>query len=245
MRALCCCLALLAGAVPAAADEAEIRARLAELLPGISPDDVGPSSVPGLWEVTVGPRVVYVTPDGRYLVQGRMIDLQTDSDVTEMSQRDARLTWLDGLDESRMIIFEPEDGTRHTITVFTDIDCSYCRALHAEMDRMLADGVRVRYLFYPRSGPGTESARKADAVWCSADRQSALTRAKAGERVTAPDCGETPVIAHLSLGQALGVTGTPMIVTDSGTIISGYLPPAQLLEELDRHRIERQARLSR
>lgn len=245
MRTFSCCLALLFVAIPVSAGEAEIRARLAESLPGISVDAVEPSSIPGLWEVTVGPRVVYVSPDGRYLVQGRVLDLETESDVTEIRQRDARVAWLDGLDESRMIIFEPEGDTRHTITVFTDIDCSYCRAFHAEIDRTLAAGIRVRYLFYPRTGPGTTSAQKADAVWCSADRRSALTRAKAGERVTAPECGKTPVMAHLNLGQAIGVTGTPMIVTDSGTLIPGYVPTAQLLEELESHRAARTARLNR
>ena len=211
----------------------EARTALAAKLPGIEAEDVRESPVPGLYEVMVGARVVYVSADGRFLLNGQMIDLKNQENLTEQRLSDVRARWAAGLDESRMVIFEPTVDTRHTITVFTDIDCGFCRTMHEDIDGLLARGVRVRYLLYPRNGPGTASAKKADDVWCSADRNDALTRAKAGKRVTAPDC-DTPVVANFELGRTIPVTGTPTLITEDGTVIPGYLETAKLVAELDR-----------
>lgn len=223
-------IAAVAGA-PVTANDA--RTELAAKLPGIEAADIHESPVPGLYEVRVGARMVYVSADGRYLLNGQLIDLETQANLTEGRLSEVRADWAAGLDESRMVIFEPKGDTRHTVTVFTDIDCSFCRTMHEDIDGLLARGVRVRYLLYPRNGPGTESAKKADHVWCSADRNDALTRAKAGKRVTAPPC-ETPTIANFELGRTVPVTGTPSLITDGGTLIPGYLETVKLVAELDR-----------
>ena len=113
--------------------------------------------------------------------------------------------------------------------MFTDVDCQYCRKLHSDMAELNKLGVRVRYMFYPRTGPNTESWRKAEVVWCSADRNDALTRAKAGAQLDMnKTCGPTPVAREYALGQSIGVRGTPAIVTESGDFISGYMPPRDL-----------------
>ncbi len=131
-----------------------------------------------------------------------------------------------------MIIFEPE-VTRHTVTVFTDLDCAYCRKLHRQIADYNADGIRVRYMFFPRNGPNTSSWTKAEKVWCSDDRHAAFTRAKQGESIEAKDCGPTPVMRHYRLGQSFGIRGTPAIVTDTGRMIPGYVPPDELAKLLD------------
>ncbi len=226
-------LILIAAVAGAPATPVDARAELAAKLPGIEAKDIRESPVPGLYEVMVGARIVYVSADGRFLLNGQMIDLANQANLTEDRLSDVRAEWAAGLDESRMVIFEPAGDTRHTITVFTDIDCGYCRTMHKDIDGLLTQGVRVRYLLYPRNGPGTESAKKADHVWCSADRNDALTRAKAGKRVTAPAC-ETPIIANFELGRTVPVTGTPTLITEGGNLIPGYLETAKLVAELDR-----------
>ena len=85
---------------------------------------------------------------------------------------------------------------------------------------------------YPRGGPGTEAWQQAEAVWCSADRKAALTRAKKGEEIEAARC-ETPVAAQYQLGREIGVTGTPGIVTETGEFLAGYASAAHLAEYLD------------
>ena len=227
--------ALLVTPFTAAADDDDhaVREALAAKLPGVSADDLRASPVPGLYEVMVGAQIVYVSADGRYLLNGSMIDLENKRNLTEERLATARAEWVRDLDESRMVIFEPEGPTRHTVTVFTDIDCGYCRAMHRGIDELLEAGIRVRYLLYPRNGPGTPSAAKAVHVWCSADRRDALTRAKAGETVTAPPC-ENPINANFALGRTVPVTGTPTLITDGGDLIPGYLEPEALVAELDR-----------
>ena len=131
-----------------------------------------------------------------------------------------------------MLVFGPKDP-KYTVTVFTDVDCGYCRKLHSQIAEYNRLGIRVRYLFWPRSGPDTESWTKAEQVWCSANRGEALTRAKRGETLNAPtNCSGLPVAREYELGKEIGIRGTPAIVLGSGEMLPGYLPPAQLLQQL-------------
>ncbi len=228
----------LVSAVPvmAAADDADLtalRARLEEQLPGKRLDSLRPTPIPGIYELRVGGTVAYVSADGRYLIQGDLYDIQDDVNLTDQGRSRLRLETLSKVDESSMIIFEPE-VTRHTVTVFTDLDCAYCRKLHRQIDKYNAEGIRVRYMFFPRNGPNTSSWTKAEKVWCSEDRHDAFTRAKLGEAIEAKDCGPTPVMRHYRMGQSFGIRGTPAIVTETGRLIPGYVSPdelSQLLEE--------------
>ncbi len=224
--------ALLMAGLSAAALAADLSPdELAELFPGIEAENVLESPIPGVYEVTVGASVAYVSKDGRYLLRGELIDLETETNVTAQRQNSARSAVLAALDEAEMVIFSPENPT-HTITVFTDIDCGYCRRMHQEMGRLNELGIRVRYLFYPRSGPGTESWSKANNVWCAGDRLQAMTQAKNGEEVPAVNCGTTPVREHFEIGAQVGLQGTPAVISASGEVVGGYLPPEALLARL-------------
>jgi thiol:disulfide interchange protein DsbC len=75
-------------------------------------------------------------------------------------------------------------------------------------------------------------------VWCSADRKAALTRAKLGEALTAQSCANTPVAQEYELGKAIGLEGTPGIVAANGTLVGGYLPPDELVEQLKKLQAE-------
>jgi thiol:disulfide interchange protein DsbC len=208
----------------AGADKA--RAAMTGLLDGTAPDSVQPSPVPGLYEVMVGTRVFYVTEDGRYLLQGAIIDIEKKENITEPRKNQARLQTVQGVGEEQMIIFGPKDA-KHTITVFTDIDCGYCRKLHDEMEAYNKAGIRVRYLFFPRAGQGSPSYSKAVSVWCAEDRQAAMTQAKAGQDVPDKTC-ENPVDQHVALGEQLGITGTPALILEDGELAPGYVPADRL-----------------
>ena len=175
----------------------------------------------------------YLTADGKYFIDGNVYDMATRENLTEERRtRGARSRSINAVPESQMVIFSPKNP-HYTITVFTDVDCQYCRKLHSEMAELNKLGVRVRYMFYPRTGPNTESWRKAEVVWCSADRNEALTRAKAGAPVdTNKTCGPTPVAREYALGQSIGVQGTPAIVTEGGDYINGYMPPHDLVQAI-------------
>jgi thiol:disulfide interchange protein DsbC len=141
---------------------------------------------------------------------------------------------LNSVDPASMIVFKPATGpVKHKITIFTDIDCGYCRQFHREIDKVTALGIEVHYLFFPRTGPNTESWTKADQVWCAPNHNAALTRAKLGGEIPKVTACETPVEAHYELGRDVGVRGTPAIFSDTGELIGGYLPPATLAKVLD------------
>ena len=208
-----------------------IEASLRKVLPDMKTDQIRPSPIQGISEVQMGPRLFYVTDDGRYLLQGNLIDLQTRQDISESRRKTFRLQAINALGKQDMIIF-PAKNPRHTVTVFTDLDCAYCRKLHKQIGRYNDLGITVRYLLYPRSGPNTPSYYKAVTVWCSKDRQEALTRAKAGEALKPLTC-KNPVMSTIELGQAMGLQGTPAIVLDDGEMVPGYVPPERLAAALD------------
>jgi thiol:disulfide interchange protein DsbC len=217
----------------AAVDPKDPRAQILKRLPaGTKLEDLRPSPIPGLYEFAQGADVSYITADGKYFIDGNVYDMDTRANLTEALRTRARVALISAVPESEMLIFSPENP-RYTITVFTDIDCPYCRKLHSEMAELNKLGIRVRYMFFPRTGPNTESWHKAEAVWCSANRNDALTRAKAGGALDmSKTCGATPVAREYALGEAIGVRGTPAILTESGDYISGYMPPQELLAQI-------------
>jgi thiol:disulfide interchange protein DsbC len=220
---------------PAAAPEppvpAAVQQTLARLIPGGAPTSVRPAAVAGLYEVVVGPEVVYLSADGRYLIQGDLIEVESRSNLTEATRNAARLSALEAVGEETMAVFGPKDA-KHTVTVFTDVECPYCVKLHQEVPELNRQGVRVRYLAFPRNGLTSPGYRKTVSVWCAEDRQQALTDAKAGKPVPEKTC-DNPVADHFELGQALGVNGTPTLILEDGRLIPGYVPAARLVRALD------------
>lgn len=222
---------LLIPAFSASADEATVRAALDALLPGVQADSVAPAPMPGYSEVVLSGQIIYVSNDGKYMLQGTVYDIGERSDLTESSRSKARKTLLSGITGDQTITFTPGNPD-YTVTVFTDIDCGYCRRLHQQMADYNKLGIAVQYLFFPRTGIGSESYDKAVTVWCDADRQNALTRAKAGEELPKVEC-DNPVDEDYELGRQVGLSGTPAIYTSDGVQIGGYLAPDQMRQRLD------------
>jgi thiol:disulfide interchange protein DsbC len=236
---LCCALATPAfaqdkqtktGAPAKAPIPAEVRARVVSKMDGARPEDVSGSPIPGVYEVTVGGMIVYVTADGKYLFSGNLYDLDTQQNLTAERRSTARARALAAASEGDMIIFSPSNP-KMTVTVFTDVDCQFCRRFHTQIADLNKAGVRVRYVLYPRTGPGTQSWKEAEAVWCSKDRREALTRAKRGEEIKVKPCadGAKALKAQYQLGDDLGIEGTPAIFTQTGDYIGGYMTPAELV----------------
>lgn len=214
------------------ADEADdLRTVLATAIPGQAPDSITLSTMPGVYEVVYGVDVFYLTKDGRYMVQGDVIDLSQRTNITESRRAQMRLKMLADISEDTMIVFAPKE-VKHTITVFTDIDCGYCRKLHGEMAELNKQGIKVRYLAFPRTGIDTPSYHKAVTVWCSKDRNQAMTSAKADENLPQLTC-DNPVKQHMAMVKKLGIMGTPALLLENGQAINGYVPAKELIAILD------------
>jgi len=219
-----------AAAQPPAAN-VDPRVDIAKKVPGIKPEDLRATPIPNIYEMTRGSEIAYVTTDGKYAISGDMIDIAKNDNLTETRRRDLRSKEIGAIPESDMVIFGP-NSSKYTVTVFTDVDCAYCRELHRQIAEYNRLGIRVRYIFYPRTGPNTESWTKAEEVWCSTNRNDALTRAKLGQPIATKPCANNPVARTYALGQDFGLQGTPAIVLADGEMIGGYLSPSELLQEL-------------
>lgn len=226
-------LAFLAG--PAlAADDAElqqVRETVSGMFAGIDADDVFASEIDGWYTVRKGAIIAYISSDGRYLLQGDLIDLKESENLSEKSRNGAREKMMSAMAEDELIVYTPET-VRHTISVFTDIDCTFCRRLHSQLDEYMDEGIEIRYFLYPRNGPSSESWVKAQNVWCADDRNEALTLAKMDKEFPMHDCDSSMINSHYAIGQDVGLRGTPAIVLEDGTLFSGYMPAKQLSEAI-------------
>jgi thiol:disulfide interchange protein DsbC len=220
-----------ADALPKAAGEAAIRATMAKVLPDMEVSAIGPAPFPGFAEVAVQGRIFYVSNDGKYLLHGNLLDVAKNENLTRRSEGALRRGELAKVGPERRIIFAAAKP-KHRITVFTDTECGFCRKLHGQMAEYNARGISVEYLFYPRSGPGSEGFAQAVAVWCAKDRREAMNRAKAGAILPPARC-DNPIADDYALGQRVGVDGTPAIYADNGVQIGGYLPPDEMLARLE------------
>jgi thiol:disulfide interchange protein DsbC len=230
--------------IAAAPTRAETPQALADVLARISPDappaSVQPAAVDGLYEVIFGSTVYYFSADGKHMLGGPLVDVASRRNLStaalEKVEREQfqpkRLAYLNELRDADAIVF-PASQAKYRVTVFTDIDCGYCRELHRHIDQYNAAGITVRYLAFPRAGEGSASFKKAENVWCAADRKAALTAAKAGKDNPEKVC-ENPVADQFKAGEKLGVSGTPAILLDDGRLLPGYLPPEDLLRVLEK-----------
>ena len=219
-----------AGATP----EARARAALQSLNPQVQIDYVGQAPLPGFREVIVGGQVVLVSDDGKYLVQGTVLDIAAKQDLTQSSAALSRyrVDLLKSVKTSDRIVFAPANP-KYTVSVFTDIECGYCRKLHSEIAEYNRQGIAIEYMAFPRMGLGSKDHIDMISVWCASDRKQALTDAKNGKPVPKRSCQSTPVDMEYNVGQRLGISGTPAVFAPDGSQLGGYLPPDKMREALD------------
>lgn len=209
---------------------AAIKAKFLRI--GLQANKIEASPLPGLLQVATNRGLFYTSEDGKFFIAGRMFDI--DAGMVNMTEQALANIRIDGVKKFKdsMIVF-PAENEKYRVTVFTDTTCGYCKKMHAQIDEYNDLGITVQYLAFPRSGVNSQGYRDIQAVWCSDDQQKAMTTAKSGSHVNAESC-DAPIIAHYNLGQAAGVSGTPAIVFEDGSMIPGYKPPQALLQDLSR-----------
>ncbi|MDH3925520.1 MAG: DsbC family protein [Xanthomonadales bacterium] len=208
-----------------------VEEKIRGLAPNANSIAISETPIEGVLMVQIGGDIVYATADGKFLIQGRVVNLETREDLTETAKAEVRQELLGGIDTAKQITFAPENP-EYELTVFTDIDCGYCRKLHAQVEEYNENGISIHYMAFPRAGIGSKSYDKAVSVWCAEDQQDAMTQAKMGSDPDPLQC-ENPIAEQYQLGMALGVTGTPALLTADGTLIPGYMPPEKLRARLD------------
>lgn len=210
--------------------DAEFNAALSRLLPDVEVDSVEETPIAGIYQVVIGPDIIYMSRDARYVIKGEIIDINERRNLTEDVRAVSRVKLLDSIDKNEYIEFASEN-IKDTIYVFTDVDCGYCRKLHNDVAELNSLGISIRYLAYPRAGVESATGREMSNVWCSKDRQNALTAAKNREPVEGNKCDD-PVADQYALGRKLGVRGTPAIYLSDGRMLPGYMPPNEIVKQI-------------
>jgi thiol:disulfide interchange protein DsbC len=208
-----------------------VEAKIRTLVPNAKTIAISETPIEDLLQVQINSDIVYVTANGEYLVQGQIMNIDTRANLTDQAKSGIRLDLLTDLKQDEQITFAPEQ-TKYDLLVFTDIDCGYCRKLHNQMAEYNQEGIAIHYMAFPRAGIGSDSYDKFVSVWCADDQKEALTLAKNGTDPVPAKC-PNPIADQYELGREVGVTGTPALVTTDGTLIPGYMPPAQLRQRLE------------
>lgn len=220
-------------AMPVNADtvsDAQIKANISKL--GVKVDSVSPSAFPNVFEVLTSEGLYYTNNTGEFLIDGKMFKISS-TGLKNMTEESLKQVRLDGMDQFKdsMIVY-PAKNAKHTITVFTDLTCGYCRKLHAQIDGYNDLGITVQYLAFPRAGIHSKGYSDIRSVWCSDDPKTALTDAKSGSKIKNKTCG-LPVADQYGFGKQAGVTGTPAIIFEDGSMLPGYRTPEQIDAMLD------------
>ncbi|MFK7892466.1 MAG: DsbC family protein [Granulosicoccus sp.] len=198
-----------------------IHAKLEERLPGIAISEINATPFAGVYELVTDGQIYYVDEAAEYLIDGNLIQISDRANLTDARLGGMHMSMIDDIGEENMLIYEPEEPSSRSITIFTDISCGYCRRLHAELPTLLEEGVRVRYLMFPRAGLGSQGHKDLESVWCADNPLEAMDNAKAGGEIEPASC-ENPIEQHVALAERVGLRGTPLIYTDSGVKVPGY-----------------------
>ena len=245
-------IALLAGAfaLPACAADRQaaaavdpaaqklVLAALQNLAPGVQPDSITPAPMPGFYQVIAAGQLVYVSADGKYMFSGDLVDLKVKQNLSERAWAAFRKAELAKVPSTQRVVFAPPHP-KYTITVFSDVNCGYCRMFHSHIEQINAEGIAVEYLAWPRegvidtAGEPTPTYKEMVSVWCASDRKAAFTAAKQGKAPKPAQCAN-PVKEEFDLGVKLGVTGTPMVLGPDGMVLGGYVTPDKLLKMLEK-----------
>ena len=225
---LICSYVVLTVAAHAATQE-EVTLEVKKMFPRLGDVELQPSPIKGVYQFWVGANLTFAYYIDGHLMMGDMFDTVKKVSLSDGAQKGRIKTMVSDLPSDDMIVYGPENPKR-VINVFTDIDCGFCRKLHGEMAELNEAGIQVRYLAFPRAGVGSPSFKKYVSAWCADDRQKALTIAKSGGSLPAKTC-DNPIAKTHALGMEVGLRGTPMLVYDDGTVVSGYKPAADLIAE--------------
>ncbi|PKG85090.1 hypothetical protein CXF85_05650 [Colwellia sp. 75C3] len=189
-----------------------------------------------LLEVNIGARSFFASNDGRYIYVGKVIDTHENVDISEQITQKNRIKALAKLDAENQLTFPATVEELFAVTLFTDIDCGYCRRFHSNMAQYNALGIRVNYLMFPRAGKRSESYDKTAAVLCSANPQESMTLAMQGQfSASASSVNKTcqhNLDQQMSVAAEFGISATPTMLLPNGGVIKGVLNPEQLLAQL-------------
>ena len=206
-------------------DRKEAEDLVKKLIPGAVVLDIKLAPVKAFWQIDAeanGRRGgIYLDFTKKYVAQIAPLEavLPKKADFSKLPLKDA--------------VVMGAKNPKRKVAVFTDPDCPYCQKLHAEMKRIIATRQDIAfYLFLYPLPMHKDAYKKAQAVLCDKSLQL-LDDALSGKAVPEPKCGNELLEKSIALGKEMGVSGTPALIREDGTILSGFLPADKLTDWID------------
>ena len=226
---------LISFSVFVSSDKELISTKLENILPADAViESIEPSIFDGIYKVYYGDlQPIYVSQDGNFFIYGDMYQINSNRiiNITNEETKSRRVDLLSSIPSNELIIFKSKNEIS-AITVFTDVDCGYCRKLHSQISEYNKVGITVKYAAFPRSGIGTQTFTRMVGAWCADDPKKVITDLKNDKKLNLDFCDDQPIAKHYVIGQKLGISGTPAIITPDGELIPGYVSPEELLSRL-------------
>ncbi|EYC50228.1 disulfide isomerase [Hylemonella gracilis str. Niagara R] len=216
---------------------AAIRKNLAARLPQMPAiDEVRALPLTGgtsLYEVRVGQDIFYTDAQGRHLIQGQIIDLESKRNLTEERTEQLTAVRFQDLPFDDAFIIRRGKGERQ-LAVFSDPECGYCRRLERELAGI--DNVTIHVFLYPVLGP--QSTEKSQAVWCTAPAQRAqvwldwmLKGTPPAAQANCPQRNLDALARNLEFGRKHRIQGTPTLFFANDARAPGALSARQIEQQ--------------
>lgn len=207
-----------------------IKDSVSKLSPETKISSIEDSPLPGVKLLRVNGEPVYMSADGKYLFAGDIIEVESKTNLTEVIRAGMRVEKIRTANAADHVIYGPADNAKK-VYVFTDVSCPYCQKFHAEVPKLVAQGITVEYIAWPRGGPRGPGYGQMQAIWCSKDRAAAMDRAFKGEKLPVASC-DHPLKSSYELGAAVNVEGTPAIFDTRGNHLGGFVPAERIVKAL-------------
>ena len=201
-------------------NDADIDKVVSEAYPNVKIDSIKKID-DNFHEILINNQIYYATNDGKYLIVGSVIDLDTKESITENTKMRQRLSIIESIQEKNLVIYKP-NKTDYVLTIFTDTSCPYCQKLHDELPDLLENNIEVRYVIFSRNGSDVETYQQLLSAWCANDRLNAIEELFQGELLDESDGCDNPLNKNFEYASMLSVEGTPTIFLEDGRIIPGY-----------------------
>ena len=201
-------------------NDADIDKVVSEAYPNVKIDSIKKID-DNFHEILINNQIYYATNDGKYLIVGSVIDLDTKESITENTKMRQRLSIIESIEEKNLVIYKPTK-TDYVLTIFTDTSCPYCQKLHDELPDLLENNIEVRYVIFSRNGSDVDTYQQLLSAWCANDRLNAIEELFQGELLDESDGCDNPLNKNFEYASMLSVEGTPTIFLEDGRIIPGY-----------------------
>jgi thiol:disulfide interchange protein DsbC len=214
-------------------DKKDAEAIVKKIAPNGTVGEIKVAPVKGFWqiEVTAGAQRGAVFLDFSKKFVAQLIPVEYLDQQAAQQQKPQKMDFSK-ISLADAVVLGPADAKKK-IVVFTDPDCPFCRRLHEEMKKVLSQRKDVAFylILFPLE-MHKDAYKKAQAILC--EKSTALADdAFSGKEVPEPKCSAEAVERTKALASSLGISSTPTLVREDGTVNAGALPADKLSEWID------------